>query len=273
MLSQRVKAALVFIPLVLIFIYLGGWLFNLFIIILLLLAANEYVKLCKQLGYRTSPILIFVGVGLFAVQRWMFYGAYLGPLLTLIIGATGIFALFEYEQGKDDAVLNLALNLFGIFYLGWVGTSFITIRAMDYGLGWLLTALPVVWMADSGAYFVGTWLGKNKMTPRLSPNKSWEGLIGALLTGTLFGILFMLLWRSVAFLPADTPLWQGAVMGFLLSAATPMGDLLISLFKRTAGVKDTGDLIPGHGGFLDRIDTWIWAALLGYYIVRLFHFL
>jgi len=271
MLSQRVKAAMVFVPLVLLFIYLGGWLFNLFILALLLLAANEYAKLCKHMGHQVSLWLIFIGITLFVFQRWFFHGAYLGPLLTVIIMAVGVLALVEYEQGKDNAVTLLVLNLFGILYLGWVGASFITFRAMDDGLGWLLTALPAVWLADSGAYFVGSWLGNSKMTPRLSPNKTWAGLIGEVISGALFGTLLVLLWRAVTFLPAGTPLWQGAVMGFFLSVMTPMGDLLISLFKRTAGVKDTGDLIPGHGGFLDRIDTWIWAALLGYYIVRLFN--
>jgi phosphatidate cytidylyltransferase len=74
----------------------------------------------------------------------------------------------------------------------------------------------------------------------------------------------------VGFLPNETPLWQGAVIGLVLAILTPLGDLLVSLLKRTASVKDTGNLLPGHGGILDRIDTWIWAALLGYYLVQLF---
>jgi phosphatidate cytidylyltransferase len=82
-------------------------------------------------------------------------------------------------------------------------------------------------------------------------------------------MLLILLWRAVGLLPPSTPLWQGLVIGLLLSALTPVGDLVISLFKRAADVKDTGSLIPGHGGVLDRIDTWIWAALLGYYLVIL----
>jgi len=90
------------------------------------------------------------------------------------------------------------------------------------------------------------------------------------ITGTLSGLLLTLLWRAVGWLPAETPLWQGALMGFVLAILTPVGDLLISLFKRAADVKDTGNIIPGHGGILDRIDTWIWAAMLGYFIVQLF---
>jgi len=83
-------------------------------------------------------------------------------------------------------------------------------------------------------------------------------------------MLLILLWRAVGFLPVNTPLWQGALMGTILAILTPMGDLIISLLKRSAGLKDTGNFIPGHGGFLDRIDSWIWAAMLGYYLVLLF---
>jgi len=155
-------------------------------------------------------------------------------------------------------------------YLGWVGSFFIALRALPFGLGWMLTALPATWLVDNGAYFFGRWFGKSKMAPNLSPGKTWAGFIGGILSGTLSGLLLVLLWRAVGFLPTDTPIWQGAVMGLVVAVLTPVGDLLISLLKRTADVKDTGNLIPGHGGVLDRIDTWIWGAMLGYYLVRIF---
>jgi phosphatidate cytidylyltransferase len=270
MLSQRVKAALIFVPLVLILIYVGGWVFNLFILAMLMFAAYEYARLFHQTGHHTSLAILLIGVGLAVIQRWFFPGEYLGPLLTILILLTAIAALIDYERGVEDAAIGFALNLAGILYLGWVGGGFIALRALDAGRGWLLTAVPAVWLADTGAYFIGKWLGVRKMTPRLSPGKTWAGLIGGVVTGTIFGALLVLLWRGLAFLPASTPLWQGALMGFVLAVLTPIGDLLISLFKRTAGVKDTGSLIPGHGGILDRIDTWIWAALLGYYLVQLY---
>ena len=270
MLSQRVKAAVIFVPLVLILIYVGGWAFNLFILALLLFAAFEYHRLFEQMGYRASLAILLSGVTLFVLQGWLLQGLHLGLLLTLLVLMTAVAALIDFERGDKDAALSFALNLAGILYLGWVGGAFIPLRALAYGRGWLLTALPAVWLADSGAYFIGKGFGKRKMTPRLSPGKTWVGLIGGVITGTIFGALLVLLWRWVAFLPVETPLWQGAAMGGVLSILTPVGDLLISLFKRTAGVKDTGDLIPGHGGILDRIDTWIWAALIGYYLVLLF---
>ncbi len=270
MLLQRVKAALIFVPLVLILIYFGGWIFNLFIIIILLLAAYEYAGLFKKMGFYPSLMALLIGVFALALQRWVQLGGYDSVYFLFVFLLTILTALIQYEKGSRDAAINFAVTLAGIFYIGWVGGFFITLRALPGGRGWMLTALPVTWLADSGAYFIGKWLGKRKMTPRLSPNKTWAGYIGAVLTGTASGLLLVLLWRAVGFLPAETPLWQGLVMGFVLSALTPVGDLLISLFKRTAGVKDTSHLIPGHGGILDRIDTWIWAAMLGYFMVMVF---
>lgn len=270
MLSQRVKAALIFVPLVLILIYIGGWIFNLFIAIVLLLAAFEFIQLFQRIGYTPSFLLSSVGILLIVVQRWFFGESYSGIFLTLLISMVIIASLIGYERGEKDAAINLAIHLMVSLYLGWIGSFSILLRSIPEGLGWMLTALPVTWIADSGAYFIGRWIGKRKMTPRLSPGKTWAGLLGGIITGTLSGLLLVLLWRAVGTLSFDTPLWQGLVMGFVVSILTPMGDLFISLFKRTASVKDTGNLIPGHGGVLDRIDTWIWAGMLGYYLVIIF---
>lgn len=272
MLSQRVKAALIFVPLVLILIYIGGWLFNLFVTVLLLFATYEFTRLFHRMGYTPSFLFSSLGILLIIIQRWFFEYKHLSFFLTLFLFVSIISALIEYERGKQEAAISQTINLTIAFYLGWVGSHFILIRELPEGLGWLLTALPATWLADAGAYTIGRWLGKSKMTPRLSPGKTWAGLLGGTIAGTLSGLLLVLLWRAVGFLAIDTPLWQGLVMGFVLSVLTPAGDLFISLFKRTANVKDTGNLIPGHGGILDRIDTWIWAGMLGYYMVLLFNY-
>ncbi len=267
MLSQRVKAALIFVPLVLILIYIGGWLFNIFVTGLLLFAAFEFIRLFQRMGYHPTFLPTFLGIMVIVIQRWFFKEEYLGIFLTLFLLLIIIFALVDYERGKQDAAINHAISLMISLYLGWVGSHFILIRALPEGLGWILTALPATWLADSGAYFIGRWFGKSKMTPHISPRKTWVGFLGGSVTGTLSGLLLLLLWRVVGFLAVDTPLWQGLVMGLVVSILTPVGDLFVSLFKRTAGVKDTGKLIPGHGGILDRLDTWIWGAMLGYYLV------
>ena len=238
--------------------------------VILLMAAFEFVQLFHKIGYRPSYFLSVIGILLVLLGRWIFGESSAGPLLSLVLLLAIIAALIEYERGDKDAAVHFAINLAGMLYLGWIGSFLIPLRGMPHGLGWTLTALPATWLADSGAYFIGRWLGKTKMTPKLSPNKTWAGLLGGIAAGTLSGLLLVLLWRAVGFLAAETPLWQGLITGFVVALLTPLGDLMISLFKRTAGVKDTGSLIPGHGGVLDRIDTWIWAGMLGYYLVLLF---
>ncbi|HCU56753.1 MAG TPA: hypothetical protein DF984_00735 [Anaerolineaceae bacterium] len=270
MLSQRVKSALIFTPLVLVMIYLGGWAFYIFTAAILLAAAFEYARLFKSLGHSPSLPVILAGVLLFVLERWFFDGRYVGVVLSLVIFLTALVALVQYESGNEHAAPNFGISLSAILYLGWIGGFLIALRTLPNGRGWLLTDLPAVWLADSGAYFIGGWLGKAKMTPKLSPKKSWAGLAGAIIFGTLSGVGLVALWQWAGWLPADVPLWQGAVMGFVIALLSPIGDLFISLFKRTVGAKDTGNLIPGHGGVLDRIDTWIWAALIGYYLVIIF---
>lgn len=270
MLSQRVKAAVIFVPLVLILIYFGGWVFNGFITLGLMLAGLEFSRIFNKLGYRSYTPLLLSGILLILLTRWFLGDEYLGVLLSMIITISVVFALIQYEAGVKEAAAGFVVNLSGMLYLGWIGGFFITLRNLPDGLGWMLTALPATWLADSGAYFVGRWLGKRQLAPKLSPNKTWAGIGGAILAGTLSGMLLVLLWRAVGWLPPQTPVWQGAVLGFALSVLTPIGDLFISLFKRSASLKDTGSLIPGHGGILDRIDSWIWAAMLGYYLVRLY---
>ena len=270
MLTQRVKAAVIFTPLVLILIYLGGWIFNLFIGAALLLAAFEFTRLFDRMGYRPSLPVVLVGISAIFIHRWAFGLDHLDILLSIILSLVVAVALSQYESGFKDAGISFGINLGILFYLGWIGSFFISLRSLPDGLGWILTALPATWLADSGAYFTGRWLGKRKMAPRLSPGKTLAGLAGAAVAATLSGLLLILLWRAVGFLPATTPLWQGAVMGLMMALLTPLGDLLVSLFKRSADVKDTGNIIPGHGGFLDRIDTWIWAVMLGYYLVAIF---
>jgi phosphatidate cytidylyltransferase len=143
----------------------------------------------------------------------------------------------------------------------------ISVRNLPEGQWWLLLILPAVWFADSAAYIVGSRIGKHKMAPRLSPKKSWEGYIAGVVFGTLGTALLAMLFQN--YLKPDTAItpWIGLLLGFILSTLTTLGDLGESMIKRQVGVKDTGRLLPGHGGAFDRIDSWLWAAVLGYYLV------
>jgi phosphatidate cytidylyltransferase len=138
------------------------------------------------------------------------------------------------------------------------------LRGLPDGSWWFLLVLPAVWISDGAAYFVGSHYGRHKMSPRVSPNKSWEGYLGGVVAGAVGCMILAALWHLRA--PAITPM-KGLLLGLAVAAITPLGDLGESMLKRGFGVKDTSHLLPGHGGIMDRIDSWLWAAPIGYYLI------
>jgi phosphatidate cytidylyltransferase len=192
-----------------------------------------------------------------------------GALLALLILAPLTWHLVDYERGTATAGVDFAVTVGGIFYLGGLGRYFVALRSLPDGLWWLVATLTSMWMADTGAYAVGRLVGRHRMAPRLSPKKTWEGYVGSVLGGGLCGGLLSVAWGLGAG-PASLLNWQtGAVLGLLVGALGPIGDLGVSMLKRQIGVKDTGSLLAGHGGALDRIDSWLVAVTLGYYYVLL----
>jgi phosphatidate cytidylyltransferase len=178
-----------------------------------------------------------------------------------------IYHMVAYELGRDQAGTDFAVTLSAALYCGWLGAYLISIRALSGGFWWLLLVLPTVWLADSGAYFIGRAFGRRQLSPRLSPKKTWEGYLGGILVGTLGAVGLAYLWQIWAGPDFSITMLHAALLGLLLSTIAPLGDLGESMIKRQSGVKDSSNLIPGHGGVFDRIDSWLWAALLGYYFI------
>jgi phosphatidate cytidylyltransferase len=145
----------------------------------------------------------------------------------------------------------------------------VSLRSLPDGLWWLLTALPSVWVGDSAAYFVGRAFGRHRLAPRLSPKKSWEGYLAGIVGAAAAGAGFAALWGVAAGPSASVTPERGLVLGAVLGLLTTLGDLGISMIKREVQVKDSGTLLPGHGGALDRLDSWLWAGAIGYYLIGL----
>ena len=267
MLNARVKSALVFVPLLLLISWLGGMVYFLAILVMLGIGTWEYWRLLKTMGYDVSFPLMLAGVELLLILRLVSGFAATEWALLAILLASAIFSLVRYSKIEAQAVLTFGLHVSSILYLGWLGGYFLSLAALPKGNWWVMVMLALVWMADLGGYIFGTKWGKHKMSLRLSPRKTWEGYLGGLFFGVGSG---MLLSFALQPLLPKLALWEGAVMGLVLALVTPFGDLFISMLKRAAGVKDSGTLIPGHGGILDRADTWLWAMILGYYLVLAF---
>lgn len=267
MLIKRILVILVLLPVGLVLIYFGGWWYTALIALFIGFASWEFVKLYSAGGLRPAAWLVVPAAVLFVLARHLTGFEHAGWMISLAILAAMIVHVVAYERGRDRAATDFSVTLSGIFYLGWIGAYLVSLRDLPDGMWWVLLVLPVVWLADSFAYLIGRKLGRHKMTKRISPKKSWEGFFSGVIFAVVGGALLALAW---GYLGADqsvfTPL-RGALLGAILSVTTVFGDLGVSMIKRQVGIKDSGNLLPGHGGALDRIDTWIWGAVIGYYII------
>ena len=270
MLSQRVLVAALLLPVAITAILAGGLWFAALVALILALAVWEFAGLFKEGGAQPSTGIMLVGVLVLVFVRYQFSFAYDSWLLPLFLLLAMAFHLLAYENGRDEAGSDFTVTLAGLFYIGLLGSFMLLMRQLPDGEWWLLLTLPAVWIADSAAFFIGTRFGRNKMAPRLSPKKSWEGYLSGILFATIGTPLLLQLYRGLG-LPADAAfsINNAAILGFVMGILPTLGDLSISMLKRQMGVKDTGKLLPGHGGMLDRIDSWLWAMPIGYFIIFL----
>jgi len=247
-------------------IILGGVFYFLLMATFLIGAAREYVQLYRAMKIEPQIHIAVGGVALIILAR-MFL-----PQVAMSVFAAGILAamtyhLIAYERGRDQAALDFASTVGALVYIGWIGAYLFDLRNLPEGGWWFMLVLPCVWMADSGAYSIGRTYGRHKMASRLSPKKSWEGYAASVFTGALAGAFFVYAYSAYGNLAGDITILQGTILGLILGALTPLGDLGESMIKRGSGIKDSSDIIPGHGGFFDRVDSWLWGAVIGYYFL------
>lgn len=264
MLLKRTVVGLLLGCAALIFTYLGGFVYVAFISAFLAMTAWEYSNLLNALNLKVFPVLVIAGVLIITLGR-AFPTWFLFPnSLVLIIFCFAITYLRQYENGSENAAASFGASLSAVIYVGWLGSYLISLRFLDHGMWWMFLVLPLVWLADTGAYLVGTRWGKHSLSARLSPNKTWEGYAGGVLFAVVGGALLAAAYNL--WLPSISP-QTGALLGLLLSLTIPLGDLTESLFKRQAGVKDSGGIFPGHGGVFDRLDTILWAVPISYLLI------
>jgi phosphatidate cytidylyltransferase len=267
MLAKRLLVTIILLPIGLVAIIAGGWYLTALIAIFMCVVAWEYANLFRAGGLQPASVLVIGGTLILLIGRNIngFDSAPWMISLVILLGMT--YHLVAYERGRDQAGTDFAVTLAGVLYLGWLGAYFISLRNLPEGKWWILVVLPAVWFADSGAYFIGKRFGRHHLSPRLSPNKTWEGYFGGIVVGVLLSALFAAIWRVGAGPDsAITPL-RGALVGLVMGILPTLGDLGESMIKRQMGVKDSGKLLPGHGGAFDRVDSWLWAVVIGYYMI------
>jgi phosphatidate cytidylyltransferase len=280
MLKKRVITALWGIPLLVATIWFDTplpW-FTILVVICGVLALFEFYRLVAASALPPLTYFGLIWTLIFIVSRDSRLLSVLEPhfdpnllmplLLTSAITLSLIWLLRRVPREK--AFTGWAWTMAGILYVGWLLSHLVAIRGLDDGRNWVFFALFITFASDTTAFFAGRALGRHRLAPNISPGKTWEGAIGGIL-GAILASLFFTLPRlfnlSNPLYLQDLACWQAVLLGLLVSIFGQLGDLVESLFKRNMGVKDSGQLIPGHGGVLDRMDSVIFTCIVVYYYV------
>ena len=272
MLKKRVITALWGLPLLVAVIGFGGELgFTILMVIIGLLAAFEFYRMVAVSKVPSLTYLGLIWTALFIISRNSKLLSILEPhfnlelltplLLTSVMIISLIWLLLRPQ--KEGVFTNWAWTIAGILYVGWLLSYLVALRGMDSGRNWVFFALFITFASDIAAFFIGRAWGKHRLAPHISPGKTWEGTIGGIFGAILVSLLFVI--PSPLSLPLSYG--QAILLGLLVSIFGQLGDLVESLLKRNTGVKESGKLIPGHGGILDRIDSVVLAGIVVYYYV------
>jgi phosphatidate cytidylyltransferase len=258
-LVSRLLVVVLLLPAVIGVVYLGGW--WLFALALAggLVALHELYVMGKRLRPLVLAGYLGFGLALLGVQlggvSWM-----VGGILTTFFLS---FVLYGLSDIRTSATATFGVTLLGVVWIGGgLGFLLLVRDVPEHGFWALIAVIFTVFAADTAAYFVGRALGRRKLAPSISPGKTWEGLVAGLLAG--MATSFLILYRDRDdFLTIPEMLLLGAVV----TIASVFGDLFESAVKRDFGVKDSGRLLGGHGGMLDRLDALLWAGPAAYYVI------
>ncbi len=230
-----------------------------------LLAAAEFYKMVS--AAQVPPLTYFglVSVVLFILSPHFGDGILIPLLLTAVV-VLSLIRLLLHRQ-KERAFTGWAWTVAGIIYVGWLLSYLVALRGLDDGRNWVFFVLCTTFSSDTAAFFVGRAVGRHHLAPQISPGKTWEGAVGGIFGAIIVSLLFTLPT------PLSLPLGYGQaiLLALMVSIFGQLGDLVESLLKRNMGVKDSGRLVPGHGGALDRIDSVVFTGIVVYYYVLAFN--
>jgi phosphatidate cytidylyltransferase len=277
-LVKRIASVLVPLPLILGLIYVGSWAVTILVVVAALVSFYEFCRALRQVGYapRFATGIAILSLIITAVVASRFTSFPVMPLAlsgTIMLALTGELRQRDTQQGLTGWAFTFA----GASYLGWLFSYFILLREIDTplqtgllaplaiapGAAWIYFVLATTWLQDTGAYLVGRSFGRHKMAPIVSPGKTWEGAAGGIITALGAALLAKVL--------LGLPISYGmvALLGVVGGIAGLVGDLAESVIKRRIGLKDMGNIMPGHGGILDRSDSLLFAAPVLYYLILL----
>ena len=265
MLNKRVISAVLFLPV----FYLFAWklepvYFTMLVTAMACVGQYEFYRMAQARGFRPMSVLGIALGSLVVLNHYHTLFRDMGMLFpfTASILLITMARLFS-PRPVDGALEDVAFTLLGMFYVAALFAYQVVIRLGADGRQWLVFLYFIIWASDIGAYSIGIPFGKHRLYEKVSPKKSIEGLAGALAASAGMALLC-----RVWFMPS-IGMGEAVAIALVLAVAGTVGDLVESLFKRAAGVKDSGTLIPGHGGVLDRMDSMLFAAPVLYYYLRM----
>lgn len=275
--GQRWLTAAIAMPVVLVFAWFGGWLAFVALALVVLLGTVELHNMLLHVGYRPLVWISFALSILFLIAAM--FPSYRLSIIEISLGVSLLvsFSWLFFRKRLDGAMVDWALTMAISLYLGWPTSFMLLLRGsapatfqgsgavtLPTGAWWLLVVLLGVWGFDAAAFFSGRYFGRHKLAPEISPGKTWEGVAGGLVLSITAALVLTVV-------PLHVPWYFAILLGVLIGMAATLGDLAESLIKRQTHVKDSGQIMPGHGGMLDRIDSLLFAVIVVYIFAQFFH--
>lgn len=265
---KRILTAAILIPTTLALVFFAPfWLFTLFCAVVAGLALWEYLDLADAIGARCPRIASYIALAAIYLCLWRYPDLLIA---TILVVALAILGFCTFHSPLDRLLPDVASSYFGIVYIGLSFATLPLLFQQSNGSSLLLFLFVAVWSGDIAALYIGKALGRRKLAPHISPGKTIEGSIASLLASALFTLFLLWVASYLAAHSVNALSYPGAwydwfILAIFVNAAAQLGDLVESALKRSAGVKDSGTLLPGHGGVLDRIDALLLAAPLLWY--------
>jgi phosphatidate cytidylyltransferase len=265
---KRILTAAVLVPLVVLLIFKGSFLWIVISsAVVAELAAWEYLALADSSGAKTPRAFVLIGLGLIFASMLRDTDHLMS---VTVLCSLALFVLCAFRSPLERVLLDTATSVFALIYIGLSLTTIPLIWAQGNGQSSLLFLFCVVWGGDVAALYVGRAFGRRWLAPRISPKKTWEGSIASMGGSILIAVLIFYLARAAVERGVSPVSFSGSLnhwvlLAVLLNLGAQIGDLVESAIKRGSGVKDSGNLLPGHGGILDRVDALLIAAPLLWY--------
>ncbi len=252
MLYQRLLSAFILIPVIFLVAYLGGWWYAVFALVATILCIYEFNVILRNANFKPWLPLLFALAGALVLAGQFWNLSYIQVVLAAALILVSAWQLAT--PAEDRSLADWSVTIAPAVYLGWLGASVLLVRNAPMGWRWTLFLYLTVFAADSAAYFGGRAFGRHPFAPTVSPKKTWEGAIIGWAYTTFLAI------GLARYLQLPMNAFEAAALGLTVGIVSAVGDLTMSFVKRQAHIKDASQLIPGHGGVLDRVDSLLPAA-------------